>query len=204
MDRTRLRFSRRELIDLGLAWVVMAVAFAVFLGRPGRLVQDLPFAGRLIVLSALTVGGGFLAHELAHKVVAVRFGQVAEFRADYNMLVIAILSALAGFIIAAPGAVHHRGRITTRQGGLIAAAGPVTNLVLVVVFAPLLVAGGVLFQLGALGVLINAFLAAFNMLPYGPLDGKTVYGWHRGVFAGLLGSGILTTLTAYLVVGIPF
>jgi Zn-dependent protease len=133
----------------------------------------------------LSAGVAFLLHELAHKAVAQRFGQVAEFRADYQMLGLAVLSAMLGFLFAAPGAVHHRGRITARQNGLIALAGPVTNLALAGVFyGGLLVAGGdgLLALLAGLGVWINAFLAGFNMIPFGPLDGATVKDWSLPVF----------------------
>ncbi|WP_121822552.1 zinc metalloprotease [Halostella salina] len=182
-----MRFSSRELLDLAAAWVALGVAFAI-LFEPAILAFDPDALGTVLPVSMLTVGVGFLLHELAHKVVAVRFGQVAEFRADYGMLFVAVMSALAGFIFAAPGAVHHRGRITPRENGLIALAGPVTNLLLIVPFGALWVAGvgpdvdiwGL--NVGGLGVAVNGFLAAFNMVPYGPLDGKTVWNWSKPVY----------------------
>jgi hypothetical protein len=48
--------------------------------------------------------------------------------------------------------------------------------------APLLALSGALWLVGAFGVLIHAFLAAFNMLPFGPLDGATVRDWSLGVY----------------------
>lgn len=178
-------FDQRELRDLALAWVALSLAFTLFLA-PREYVRQLPLfveqLGRLFAITVATVGTGFLLHEVAHKVVAIRYGQVAAFRADYGMLGLAIASGLAGFIFAAPGAVHHRGRITVRENGLIAVAGPVTNLALVFAFAPLLVLPGFLGSIGRLGVLINVFLAAFNMIPFGPLDGRTVLDWSRLVF----------------------
>lgn len=180
--RGNLQFSPREIRDLLIAWFALGVAFAIFFGGgaavfaiPGRFMK-------LLLISILTAGVGFLLHELAHKVVAIRYGQVAAFRANYPMLAIAIAAALGGFIFAAPGAVYHRGRLTRRQNGLIALAGPVTNLLLAGVFAPLLLAGGVLAQIGLYGVLINLFLAAFNLLPFGPLDGRKVREWSLIVF----------------------
>lgn len=173
----------REVRDLLAAWLALGAAFTLFFGGGQRALQSdaLP---TLVVASFLTAGLGFLAHELAHKVVAQRFGQVARFRADYGMLAFAVLSGLAGFLFAAPGAVQHAGRITKRQHGLIALAGPAANVALVVAFAPLLLVGGPVSAVGGLGVLVNAFLAGFNMIPFGPLDGRTVLDWSYAVFAG--------------------
>ena len=188
-----ITFDRRELRDLAIAWVALAVAFTLFLNP--QLLQACPIdfgaLAELFVLSMLTVGTAFLLHELAHKVVAVRFGQVAAFRADYGFLFLAIVSGLAGFLFAAPGAVYHRGYITDRQHGLVAVAGPVTNIALAAFFlAPFLLFSGFIAEVARMGVIINVFLAAFNMIPFGPLDGRTVLDWSRSVFAVVMLSAI--------------
>ena len=202
-----IEFDRTELRDLAAAWVALAVACTFFLSP--QYVRQQPFVmdetvlnelGSLFILSMLTVGTAFLLHELAHKVVAIQFGQVAAFRADYGFLFIAIISGLAGFLFAAPGAVYHRGRITDRQHGLIAVAGPVTNIGLAALFfVPFMLFAGFIQEVAQMGVIINLFLAAFNMIPFGPLDGKTVINWHKGVFALVLvtavGAGAAFLLT---------
>lgn len=195
-----LSFSRRELKDLGIAWVVLAVAFTAFFFRGllgnllnveaggfGALLEPLAIA---MTISLATVGVAFLLHELAHKVVAVYYGQVAEFRADYSMLFLAVMAGLAGFLFAAPGAVYHRGFVTEREQGLIALAGPVTNVGLAVVFlgVALLPGPAIVGLIGSLGVTINLLLAGFNMIPFGPLDGRKVLDW---------------SVPAYVVTGVP-
>lgn len=179
------RRQLRELRDLAAAWIALGIAFALFLNpRPPRQLltgSGIEFA-YLLLKSLLTVGIGFLLHELAHKLVAIHFGQDAMFQADYGMLGIAILAGLAGILFAAPGAVHHRGMITNRENGLIALAGPIMNLMLAAVFLPLTVVGGFVGEVGGLGVLINIVLAAFNMIPFGPLDGRKVLNWNPIVF----------------------
>jgi len=183
------RFTGRELRDLFLAWLALGVAFALFFDRRALLaaLRSPGTEAAVVVLTSLaraliTVGIGFLLHELAHKAVAVRFDQIAEFRADYNMLGLAIVAGFAGFLFAAPGAVYHQGRITDRENGLIAIAGPLTNVALAVLFFPLAFLPGFLGSVGNLGVLVNVLLAAFNMIPFGPLDGRKVLAWSKAVY----------------------
>ena len=207
-----LRFSSREVRDLAIAWLALGVAFSLLLepqlrnALSGQLGGLTPTAvGTSLVVSLLTVGVGFLLHELAHKVVAVRFGQVAAFRADYRMLGFAIVGALVGFLFAAPGAVVHRGRITPKENGLIALAGPVTNLLLAVVFLVPFVAailtgtGGLLWELASRGLQINLLLAGFNMLPFGPLDGRKIRAWSTLVWAVVAVPSILLAVGALFV-----
>jgi Zn-dependent protease len=207
-----VRFSERELRDFGVAWVALAVAFTFFiastvgLGSPLALVTRVGsgFLFTVFVASFLTVGLAFLLHELAHKLVAIHYDQIAEFRADYTMLALAVGAGLAGFLFAAPGAVYHRGYLTPQENAFIALAGPFANVLLTLAFYPLFLLGGFLGDVGQLGVTINAALAGFNMIPFGPLDGRKVKDWSLVGFtlAFLLCAGL--AVLALLFVGFPY
>ncbi len=162
--------GKREIRDLVAAWVVLSVAFGNLLGG---------ISPTSVALSLGTVGLGFLLHELAHKVVAQRFGLWAEFQADYKMLVFAFAVSFFGFIFAAPGAVYSQGRRTQQQQVWISAAGPATNILLAAAF--FFVPG----EAGFYGFTVNSWLALFNMIPFGGLDGESIYRYNKPVFGAL-------------------
>ncbi len=65
------------------------------------------------------------------------------------------------------------------------------NVLLALAFTPLVgmsgsFAGVGIGEIGSLGVLINLWLAFFNMLPFSVLDGKKVLAWSKGAFAGII------------------
>jgi Zn-dependent protease len=194
------RIPRRERIDLVIAWLAIAIAFTIarfnLLGGGINPVSAL----YVFLVSLLTVGVGFVLHELAHKFTAVHFGYWAEFRKDNQMLLIAVvLAALAGVVFAAPGAtVVYGDRIDRRQNGLISAAGPVTSLALALVFliAFLAAPASLLGAIGLSGFQINAMIAAFNMLPVSVLDGRKVLAWNVAVFAVLIAASFALTYVA--------
>lgn len=171
-------------IELLKAWAGTSLAFAVAMlgGQILVLWQKFPM---LLLVAAVTCGIGFVLHELAHRILARGYGAEAHFVADDKWLIISIVIAFGGFFVAAPGAVWHRGLLTKQQGGIIALGGPVTNLVLALLFlAPL-----ILFNMSGfwgimmlVGFRINSWLGLFNMIPFGPFDGAKVLNWSPVVF----------------------
>ena len=87
-----------------------------------------------------------------------------------------------GFVFAAPGAVYIYGNVSREKNGVISLAGPLTNLALALIFLAIGFAMPGLRQLGIMGAYVNTFLGAFNMLPFGPLDGKKVADWSQSAW----------------------
>ncbi|VVB68222.1 Peptidase family M50 [uncultured archaeon] len=205
------RISKAEMKDLFLSLMALVIAFSM-LGE-----RRLPGV-EVLVISAVGVGSGFLLHELAHKFVAQRFGYFAEYRANRMGLVLIVLMAFAGFIFAAPGAVMIRKASVPQDFYLqdpigqeelksqarweelcISLAGPMTNILLAVIFFLLLASGAGLWAGAAnFALFINLTLAAFNLLPFGPLDGKKIIDSNRLVWAVVAVPTILAALPVYL------
>ena len=183
----RISFSSTELLHLAVSVVALSYAFSILLDSDtdavGRLIPD-----PLALLSAfVAVASGFVLHELAHKVVAQRYGHWAEFRATFPGLGISVLIAyFAHLLVAAPGAVVIQGRVTPRENGLISLVGPGTNFLVALVCLPFFafkVNADFVTELFAIVAGINALLAVFNLIPLGPFDGRKVLRWNAPVYA---------------------
>ena len=186
-------FSKTEIEHLALATGAFTLALALMFsdGIWGLDAKKFPlYCG----LSLITLAPAFLLHEFAHKFVARYYGCWAEFRADPSGLRFGvILAAIAGIVFMAPGAVMVAGNTTRSQFGKIAVAGPLTNVALWSIgFVALFVIGGVsrfsngnqllIDDIIAIWLTGNALLAAFNMIPFGPLDGKKIKTWSEPIF----------------------
>nr|QNO45052.1 hypothetical protein GNBAFLIL_00003 [Methanosarcinales archaeon ANME-2c ERB4]QNO46013.1 hypothetical protein BDIOFFAC_00022 [Methanosarcinales archaeon ANME-2c ERB4] len=192
--KTHIRISGTEVQHLSIAWIAISFAFAFVLSDSARAHPFSETAIHFYLVSLFTVGIGFILHELAHKVVAQRYGLWAEFRMSPSFLMLAVgMAYLIGFLFAAPGAVYISGSyITNEQNGRIAAAGPLMNVLLAVIFLFISMQSSFVEGFGAygelaifLGVRINLWLAAFNMLPFSVLDGRKVLTWNKPAFAGV-------------------
>ena len=192
-----MQFSAAEFRDLIKAWVAISLAVAIaILGFDSISTLGLPLLLRAFAIYSLTVGVAFVAHEvLGHKFVAQRYHLFAEFRADDLFLILAVLLSFTGFVFAAPGAVVIGGVTRINTYGKIAAAGPLVNILLALFFGFLARAGISLvlplydtqgIDLISSSYQINAWLALFNLLPLGILDGAKVLAWNRKVWLVLI------------------
>jgi len=185
-------------IELLKAWAGTTLAFAIL--QSGGSILDRRFLTALWI-SGVVCGLAFVLHELAHRVVARHYGAEAHFVANNGMLLVSIVIAFLGVFFAAPGAVWHRGYLTRRQSGLIALAGPATNMALSVLFLLgvlfLSVRGGNppqwSFLLFYVGFKLNAWIGLFNMIPAGPFDGAKVLNWSVLVFGITVAVGVVLT-----------
>lgn len=171
----KIRFSETELKQLGIAWLVLTIAFFMVFESG-------------IIAAGIAVATGFFLHELGHKITANRMGYWSEFRASYQGLGIALFLSFFGLLFAAPGAVMIAGNINKRENGIISLAGPGVNIVIAAICL------GTLFSIRSslsdfafdtlfFVTLINLLLAGFNMIPIRPLDGSKILPWSPPLYA---------------------
>jgi Zn-dependent protease len=140
----------------------------------------------------------FLIHELAHKFLAQYYGSWAEFRTQMYGLIVTAISAIPfmPFKFIAPGAVMV-GLSDGNKFGRVALIGPLTNLVMGFAF----LASTYLFPYHSYlhaGASFNAWIALFNLLPFGVLDGQKIFDWNKIAWICTIAATMVLFIAAYL------
>lgn len=196
------KFTSSEVRDLIIAFFVISLCFAIVNG--GR---DSNAILSILPIVMVGVGAGFILHELGHKFVSMKYGYWAEFKLWPQGLIFALITSFFGFVFAAPGAVYtYANYMTDEINGKISIAGPVVNIILALVFLAIATAVypsafysqnyALAFIICSVGYSINSFLAVFNLLPIGNLDGSKVLNWNFGIWIITIAiAGILTLMS---------
>lgn len=204
-----------EAIQILISVTAISFAFSIiFLGLDGMFAYPAELIA-FMALALVTIGSGFILHEMGHKAAAIYYGAQARFRMWTQGLIFMLITSVWGVLFAAPGAVYIYSRqITPRQNGIISITGPIVNLCIMFAFMvlaftlPLTQHFSTLqnisffgIRYGAVnvwefGVAINLLLALFNMIPAFPLDGSKVFRWNKLIWFGFV--GFLLILAVFL------
>jgi Zn-dependent protease len=190
---SRFSFTTWEAVDLLKAWLGISTAYLLTFGTTLFYfpLLVLPYFPMLMAVSGLT----FVAHELGHKFTAQHFGLEAHFKSNDIMILIGLAVSLSGFLFFAPGAVViPGGQASRKQMGTTAMAGPLSNITFALAMIPLMIllpySDFVYFCFR-----INAWLALFNMIPFGMFDGRKIFLWNKVAFGFIITSaGVLVWL----------
>jgi Zn-dependent protease len=199
--RGRVYFSPKELkhlaaasllvIGVGLSYVMFGGIFAL---------MDWTTMSFFAVILTLS----FLTHEIAHKVTAQKRGLWAEFRLTLWGAVLTLISVISPLLkIISPGAVMISGPAQMDEVAKISLAGPIVNIIFSTSFF------GVAFAIGSslvqallfLAALLNSFIALFNLIPIGILDGYKIFSWNKTIWAVAFVPSLVLTAISYIMVG---
>ncbi len=185
-----MRFSDKEIRHLAIAaLLVVAIGLSMY-----HWIEPSYLALFTTILTA-----SFLMHEMAHKIVAQRRGFWAEFRLIFMGVILTLISLISSFFkIISPGAVMISGFIDKESTGKISVAGPLTNIILSTVFlmiASLIPQYATVFMYSAA---FNAWIALFNLIPFGMLDGFKIFLWKKAVWTLVFTASLTLTIVSYI------
>ena len=204
------QFSEIELRHLSIGTLLFTGVMLSFFVYDYLLNPTTETLFRITLLTILTVPL-FVVHELGHKFSAQKFNLWAEFRLDPQGALFTAISIILPFKFVAPGAVMIRANDYTEVPamGKVAGFGPGINLFL----------GGLYLIITGIFTVISSytnmnyvlfasvffyasgfsfFLGVFNMLPFGPLDGKKVKFWNETAFWTLFSLTALLSVETYI------
>jgi len=105
------------------------------------------------------------------------------------------------------------GFIDKKKNGIISMAGPLANIILALIFLFLSTTNPPYKVFLNFGVLINAWLALFNLIPFGNIDGRKILAWNKFFYAAMAltakpimkkKSGFYTAFWQYFVISLMF
>lgn len=195
----RIYFSPKEIKHLAIAsLLVIGIGLSSIALDYSALSNWIAWIAFGLVLTA-----SFLTHEVAHKVTAQRHGLWAEFRLTLWGAILTLVSVFSPFFkIIAPGAVMISGSARLEEIAKISIAGPIVNIVL----SSVLLGIGFLFLPNPYAYLIfllalwNGFIALFNLIPFGILDGFKIFNWSKMIWASAFIPSLMLTIIAYMLV----
>jgi Zn-dependent protease len=116
------------------------------------------------------------------------------------LTLISVISPLLKLI--SPGAVMISGPAQMDEVAKISLAGPTVNIVFSTVFL------GAAFAIGPspvrvvlfLAALLNSFIALFNLIPIGILDGFKIFSWDKTIWALAFVPSVVLTAISYIMI----
>ena len=181
-----LRFTKREAADLMIALIMLSFCFAI-----STVKIDIHRILSLLPIVIIGVSAGTVLHEVGHKFMAMRYGYQSEFKLWPIGLLIGFATAFFGFVFAVPGTANLDSEdLSDEMNGKIKIAGPLTNIVLAILF--ILIAALIypfslhsqtihlIYLICTVGFSVNSFLATFNLIPIYSFDGTAVLKWSIG------------------------
>jgi Zn-dependent protease len=201
--RGQVYFSSKELKHIAVAaLLVVGIGFSIgvysnFFGGFGFL-----WTYDMMAVFSVVMVASFLVHEIAHKVMAQRRGLWAEFRLTTWGAVLTFASVFLPFRMIAPGAMMIAGSPDADAIVKISVAGPITNLLFsTAYFGIALYIPGVYGSLMLFAAYINAFMAVFNLIPFGVLDGYKIFSFNKVLWALVFIPSTILAVFTFLLIG---
>jgi Zn-dependent protease len=125
-------------------------------------------------------------------------GLWSEFRLTLWGSLITLIFAFLPIKFISPGAVMIAGPADRKEIGEISIAGPIINITLSALLLGIAPATGSLSPIFFFGGFFNGYMAAFNLVPFGILDGHKIFDWSRIIWGLVFAMSVALTIVGYM------
>jgi len=192
----RVYFSPKELKHLAIAaLIIIAVGLLTVLYNGTPLQAGLPVS---VLAFTVILAVSFFIHEISHKITAQRKGLWSEFRLTLWGSVVTLIFAFLPIKLISPGAVMIAGTAEKKDIGRISLAGPIINIALSIVFFGAGFVPSPISPIFLFGGFFNAYIAAFNLIPFGALDGLKIFNWNKIIWGLAFATSAALTVIGYM------
>ena len=195
-------FSPKEFKHIAVAaLLVIGIGFSI--GIYGNYFGGFLFYWTWDMMAAFAgiMTASFLVHEIAHKIMAQKKGLWAEFRLTTWGAVLTFASIFLPFRMISPGAMMIAGSPNKDEIVKISIAGPITNITLSTVLFALAFALPIPLPYAFMlffAAYINAFMAVFNLLPFGVLDGYKIFSMNKKLWVAAFIPSVILAILSFL------
>jgi hypothetical protein len=201
-DKVRRYWVLESLEKRGLVITILFFGFMFSFKEWGTEKFDVALGFYNLLISILLVALAFLVHEVAHRSVSTWLGYRSQYKAWITGLVIGLVIAFVSngsLLFLAPGIlvithleIHRLGKgyyaLSHKHLGWIAMSGPIANMLFAVILKTLYSTLGIPILQKAM--LINIWIALYDMLPIPPYNGSRTFFGSRYVYVFVLGAMI--------------
>jgi len=194
-------FSHKEITHISVAAaLVIGIGFSI--GLYGNILGGFnpQWTWDVMAIFAVIMTVSFLAHEIGHKIMGQKNGLWAEFRLTTWGSVLTLVSVFLPFKMISPGAMMLAGQPTGDEIVKISIAGPAINLILSTTLLGFALAlpSSLFVSMLFFAAYINAFMAVFNLIPFGILDGYKIFSFNKKLWAVAFVPSVILAIFTYL------
>ncbi|NQU78173.1 hypothetical protein HQ545_00220 [Candidatus Woesearchaeota archaeon] len=212
MSKVRKYWRLERFEKTGLVLTVLALSFIFSFRAWGVDSFDALLGFKNLILNIFFVASAFLVHEIAHRTIATWMGYRSQYKSWLVGLVIGIVVVFisngrlfflaTGMLVITHLPAHRLGKffyeLNMKHLGWIAMSGPIANMLFAVLLKIIYASTGIVLFHQAM--MINIWIALFDMLPVPPFNGSKTFFGSRYIYvftlAALAGCAALLTFAS--------
>lgn len=177
----------RKPLVLGVSFTELVIGFncAIIIGLVFAYKEDILSIPSAVVYMIIAAGLTAVVHEIAHKVLALKYKTETE----YKFWGVGTLTLIATTLLNQPFSqpartiINKADSMNSKDIGIVSLSGPAVSLLLSILFLLVFYYGQGFSDLGKYGFSISMLACVYSLMPFKPMEGQRVYAWNKWLWA---------------------